>query len=68
MPDKKESETKAVTKEMKYAKEELRKACVKLFGVTSSTFAGATADLPDGDYTVSEVKEHIKTWLEKEVK
>lgn len=68
MPDKKESETKAVTKEMKYAKEELRKACVKLFGVTSSTFAGATADLPDGDYTVSEVKEHIKAWLEKEVK
>ena len=56
MPNKKESETEAVTKEIaketKYAKEELRKACVKLFGVTSSTFAGATADLPDGDYTV----------------
>lgn len=72
MPNKKESETEAVTKEIaketKYAKEELCKACVKLFGVTSSTFAGATTDLPDGDYTVSEVKEHIKTWLEKEVK
>ena len=72
MPNKKESETEAVTKEIaketKYAKEELRKACVKLFGVTSSTFAGATTELPDGDYTVSEVKEHIKTWLEKEGK
>lgn len=66
MPNKKEPET--VTKEMKYTKEELGKACVKLFGVTSSTFSGATADLPDGDYTVAEVKEHIKTWLEKEVK
>lgn len=35
--------------------------------VTSSTFAGATADLPDGEYSIQEVHEHIKAWLEKEV-
>lgn len=28
---------------------------------------GTTADLPDGEYSIQEVHEHIKAWLEKEV-
>lgn len=57
-----------VTEEKKFPLEEIRKKCMKLFHVTTSTFAGATADLPDGDYSIQEVQEHIKAWLEKEVK
>ena len=56
-----------VTEEKKFSLEEIRKSCMKLFHVTSSTFAGATADLPDGEYSIQEVQEHIKAWLEKEV-
>ena len=56
-----------VTEEKKFSLEEIRKSCMKLFHVTSSTFAGATADLPDGEYSIQEVNEHIKAWLEKEV-
>lgn len=53
--------------EKKFSLDEIRKSCMKLFHVTSSTFAGATADLPDGEYSIQEVHEHIKAWLEKEV-
>jgi len=56
-----------VTEEQKFSLEELRNSCMKLFHGTSSTFAGATADLPDGEYSIPEVHEHIKAWLEKEV-
>lgn len=57
-----------VTEEKKFQLDELRKNCMKLFHVTSSTFAGATTDLPDGEYSLQEVNKHIKAWLEKEVK
>ena len=56
-----------VMEEKKFSLDEIRKSCMKLFHVTSSTFAGATADLPDGEYSIQEVHEHIKAWLEKEV-
>lgn len=56
------------TEEKKFQLEELRKECLKLFGVTSSTFAGATADLKGNEYSVSEIKQHIETWKKKEVK
>lgn len=56
-----------VMEEKKFSLDEIRKSCMKLFHVTSSTFAGATADLLDGEYSIQEVQEHIKAWLEKEV-
>lgn len=41
----------------------LRKECLPLFGVTSSTFDGATMDMDaSGKYTVDAVKEHIAQW------
>ncbi len=42
--------------------EKLRRSCVELFGVTPSTFDGATAGLA-GKYTVEEMKAHIDKWL-----
>ncbi|MBQ3009660.1 MAG: hypothetical protein IJA35_00795 [Clostridia bacterium] len=45
----------------------LRRSCVTLFGVTPSTFDGATIGLT-GSYTVDEIKTILKKWLNKEVK
>ena len=39
----------------------LRENCLTLFGVTSSTFDGATYGL-DGTYTVDETKKAINKW------
>lgn len=54
--------------ETKFPLEVLKNDCVKLYKVTSSTFAGATASLPDGEYTIEEVRTVIDKWLKKEVK
>lgn len=44
--------------------EKLRRSCVKLFGVTPSTFDGATVGIPEGSkYTVGEMQAHIDNWL-----
>ena len=51
----------------KYSIPQLQKNAYELFGVSSSTFAGATLDL-DGEYTVDEVKKIISDWKKKEVK
>lgn len=51
----------------KFPLEKLAAGCMTLFGVSSSTFAGATAGM-NGDYSVAEMKEHIGKWLKKEVK
>lgn len=51
----------------KFPLEKLAAGCMTLFGVTQSTFAGATAGM-SGDYSVAEMKEHITKWLKKEVK
>ncbi len=51
----------------KFSLEQLRENCKKLFGVTASTFDGATYNLK-GKYTVSEMKAIIDRWKNKEVK
>lgn len=52
-----------------YTLDKLRKYCVELFGVTSSTFDGATNDLDGGkEYTKEDIKRHIESCLAKEVK
>lgn len=48
--------------------ETLQKHCVKLFGVPTVTFAGATAELEARNYTVSELKSIITKWCGKAVK
>lgn len=50
------------TAERKIPIEKLRRSCVKLFGVTPSTFDGATVGL-DGKFTVTEMQAHIDKWL-----
>jgi len=50
-----------------FSVEALRDKCLRLFGVTVSTFDGATYGL-DGKYTVEEMKNIIAKWLNKEVK
>lgn len=44
----------------------LRQDCLKLFGVTSSTFDGATRGLT-GDFTVAELRTHIDGWKKKKI-
>lgn len=50
------------TAERKIPIEKLRRSCVKLFGVTPSTFDGATVGL-EGKFTVTEMQAHIDKWL-----
>lgn len=47
--------------------EKLRRSSGKLFGITLSTFDGATVGLT-GRYTVAEMQAIITKWLKKEVK
>ena len=43
--------------------EKLRRSCVKLFGVTPSTFDGATVGYkPEEKFTVAEMGDIIKVW------
>ena len=51
----------------KFPVEKLAANCRQLFGVSSCTFAGATYGMT-GEYTVAEMKAHIKAWCSKEVK
>ena len=55
-------------KEPVFSLSRLAKDCTELFGVSPSTFAGATYGLPkDGKHTVAEMKAHIKKWLDKSI-
>lgn len=55
------------TAEPKYRLDKLRENCYQIFGVDASTFAGATASLPeDGEYSVGEIKSIIERWSAKE--
>lgn len=45
----------------KFPVAKLRANCRKLFGVSSSTFDGATYGMT-GEYTVEEMRSHIKEW------
>ena len=51
-----------------FSLDSLAQHCGELFGVTSSTFAGATAGLPARKYTVDEVRNAIIAWKKKEAK
>ena len=51
----------------KFSIEKLRSNCLKLFGVTSSTFDGATYGL-DGEFTVEEMKNTIDKWKKSKIK
>lgn len=48
---------------VKYPLSRLRRDCRKLFGISTSTFDGATVGRkPDEEFTVAEMKEIVKTW------
>lgn len=51
----------------KFTVEKLQANCRELFGISTSTFAGATYGMT-GTYTVEEMKAHIEAWRKKEVK
>lgn len=53
--------------EPRFTLEKLRENCNQLFGVTDSTFAGASAGL-NGEFTVNEMKSIISVWLKKEAR
>jgi hypothetical protein len=57
----------AAEKVPKFTIDRLRADCSKLFGVSTSTFDGATHGLK-GEYTVEEMKSIIQKWMKKEVK
>lgn len=59
----------AQKQEKRFTLEKLRDNCVELFGITTTTFAGATAALPSKKlHTVAEVRKAIDEWLKKEAK
>lgn len=62
-----QAQSAAAKPEKKIPIAKLRRSCVTLFGVTPSTFDGATVGLT-GSYTVDEIKATLKKWLDKEVK
>ncbi len=61
------AKTETSNEESTFSLEVLRANCMKLFKVSSSTFDGATNGLV-GDFTVNEIKEKIKGWLEQPIK
>lgn len=50
----------------KFTVEKLKENCRELFGVSTSTFVGATYGMT-GKYTVEEMKAHIEAWRKKGV-
>ena len=59
--------TKApVIKKPVFSLERLRQDCYKLFGVSASTFDGATLGLK-GQYPVGDLKKHIDDWQNRPV-
>lgn len=68
MAQKEKTETATVaTVNPKHSLEKLRKNCLVLFGVTVSTFDGATHGL-SGEYTVAEIKAIIEKWGKTPIK
>lgn len=68
MAEKKTEPAAAEKKERKIPLEKLRRSCVKLFGISPSTFDGAAVGLTESKYTVGEMRAIIEKWLKKEVK
>ena len=60
-------EKEMVKQPPKFPLEKLRENCLKLFGVTQSTFDGAVHGL-SAEFTVSEMKKIIAVWQNKEAK
>lgn len=64
-----EKAVKPQKSEAKYPTEVLKANSVKLFGITSSTFAGAFANIENNNtYSIVEAKKIIGEWLKKEAK
>ena len=61
--------TEAVVEQQpKFMLSVLRENSIRLFGVSTATFDGATFDLDsNGEYSVDEVKKIIADWNKKEV-
>lgn len=57
---------KTDTVQPKFTAQRLRESHL-MFGVSTSTYDAATYGL-EGEYTVEEMRKHIKEWLKKEVK
>ena len=53
-----------ITAEPKFSIEQLRRHCLKLFNVTSSTFDGAFYG-HEGEFTKAEAQEVITDWLSR---
>jgi hypothetical protein len=64
-----EAKTTAKAAEPAFSLDSLQTHCKELFGVTSSTFAGATNSLStEKKYTIAEVKTAIDEWGKKEAR
>lgn len=61
-----EVKTAAATTPPKFTIARLRKDCFKLFGVTVSTFDGATHGLT-GNFSVADMRAHIEKWQNKAI-
>lgn len=59
--------TAQVKAAQKFTVEKMQANCRQLFGVSASTFAGATYGMT-GQYTVEEMRAHIEAWKKKGVK
>lgn len=61
--------TSTKTDRPKFSVAKLRENCKKLFGVTTSTFDGATHNIEKSkNYSIAEMKKIIEDWKKKEVK
>lgn len=60
------TEEKKPASPAKHTVARLRRDCFRVFGVTTSTFDGATFGMK-GTYTVEEMKAHLKKWGETPV-
>ena len=61
------ADVKPETAGRKFSIPRLRANCRELFGVSTSTFDGATYGMT-GEYTVEAIRTHIETWGKKGVK
>ena len=60
--------TDKASEEKKFPYNVLKNQTVMLFGVTTSTFVGATHGMENGEYSISAMKSIIDKWLNKPIK
>lgn len=65
-PEKTSASKEPVVDEPVFTLERLRRECLKLFGVSTSTFDGATYKL-SGEYTVEKIRGIIKAWQSQQI-